>query len=205
VIGDAGLPSPNSLVIVIGRTPAQLAHAPGSVQVTSIATAVPANVGGQANPKGLEYIPPDPGGGQGAIDLVLSVVALAILAPVLIFIATATRLSAARREERFAAMRLVGATRKQVSWLAATESTVAAVLGMAAGFGVFFLLRIPVAGIPFIGQPFFPAELSLSPPDILAVAIGVPVAAAVAALLALRRVRISPPGSWPGGPAAPAR
>jgi len=194
VIGDAALPSPDTLVIVIGRTSAQLAHTPGSVQVTSIAAAVPGNVGGQVNPKGLEYIPPDPGGGQGAIDLILSVVALAILAPVLIFIATATRLSAARREERFAAMRLVGATRKQVSWLAATESTVAAVLGMAAGFGIFFLLRIPVAGIPFIGQPFFPAELSLSLPDILAVAIGVPVAAAVAALLALRRVRISPLG-----------
>ncbi len=194
VIGDAGLPSPDSLVIIIGRTPAQLAHNPGSVQVTSIATAVPANIGGQANPRGLDYIPPDPGGEQSAVDLILSVVALAILAPVLIFIATATRLSAARREERFAAMRLVGATRSQVSWLAAAESTVAAVLGMAAGFGVFLLLRIPVAGIPFIGQPFFPAELSLSPPDILAVVIGVPVAAAVAALLALRRVRISPLG-----------
>ena len=120
--------------------------------------------------------------------------ALAILAPVLIFIATATRLSAARREERFAAMRLAGATRKQVSLLAATESTVAAILGVAAGFGIFFLLRVPVAGIPFIGQPFFPAELSLSLPDILAVAIGVPVFAAVAARLALRRVHISPLG-----------
>ena len=65
---------------------------------------------------------------------------------------------------------------------------------MAAGFGIFFLLRIPVAGIPFIGQPFFPAELSLSLPDILAVAIGVPVFAAVAARLALRRVHISPLG-----------
>jgi cell division protein FtsX len=46
----------------------------------------------------------------GAIDLILSAVALAILTPVLIFIVTATRLSAARRERRFAAMRLVGAT-----------------------------------------------------------------------------------------------
>ena len=117
-----------------------------------------------------------------------------MLAPVLIFIATATRLSAARREQRFAAMRLVGATRRQVSLLAATESTAAAVLGVAAGFGIFFLLRAPVAGIPFLGEPFFPADMSLSLPDILAVAIGVPVAAAVAARLALRRVHISPLG-----------
>jgi hypothetical protein len=195
-IGDAALPSPSSLVIIIGRTPAQLVHTPNRVRVTSIST----TLGGwpvsrtEANPKGLTYAPVDPGGGASAIDLILSVVALAILAPVLIFIATATRLSAARREERFAAMRLVGATRRQVSLLAATESTVAGILGVAAGFGIFFLLRIPVAGIPFIGQPFFPAELTLSLWDILAVAIGVPVFAAVAARLALRRVHISPLG-----------
>ena len=40
-IGDAALPSPDSLVIVIGRTPAQLAQTPNTVQVTSIADAVP--------------------------------------------------------------------------------------------------------------------------------------------------------------------
>ncbi|MGH3288320.1 MAG: FtsX-like permease family protein, partial [Streptosporangiaceae bacterium] len=194
VIGDAGLPSPDSLVIIIGRTPAQLAHTSGSAPVTSIPAAVPGNQGGQANPRGLNYFPPDPGGGKSAVDLLLSVVALTMLAPVLIFIATATRLSAARREARFAAMRLVGATRGQVCMLAATESTVAGILGVAAGFGIFFGLRIPVAGIPFIGQPFFPAELSLSPLDILTVAICVPVAAVVAARLALRRVRISPLG-----------
>jgi FtsX-like permease family len=193
-IGDAALSSPDSLVIIIGHTPAQLAHTPNSVQVTSIATAVPGNFGGLLNPKGLAYWPANAGIEKSSIDLILSVVALAMLAPVLIFIATATRLSAARREQRFAAMRLVGATRKQVSLLAATESTAAAVLGVAAGFGIFFLLRAPVAGIPFLGEPFFPADMSLSLPDILAVAIGVPVAAAVAARLALRRVRISPLG-----------
>ena len=197
VIGDAALPSPDSLVIIVGRTPAQLAHTPDSVQVTSIATTEPGNPGNnqvEANPRGLTYMPPNGGAPASTMDLILSVVALAILAPVLIFIATATRLSAARREERFAAMRLAGATRRQVSLLAATESTTAAILGVAAGFGIFFLLRTPVAGIPFIGQPFFPGDLSLSPVDILTVAIGVPAAAAVAARLALHRVNISPLG-----------
>ena len=193
-IGDAALSSPDSLVIIIGRTPAQLAHTPGSVPVTSIATTVPGNFDARVNPKGLHTSRPTSGIESSGIDLILSVVALAMLAPVLIFIATATRLSAARREQRFAAMRLVGATRKQVSLLAATESTAAAVLGVAVGFEIFFLLRAPVAGIPFLGEPFFPADLSLSLPDILAVAFGVPVAAAVAARLALRRVRISPLG-----------
>ena len=194
-IGDAALPSPNSLVIIIGYTPAQLAHTPSSVQVTSIAAAAPFSAGDRpVNPKGLDYTPAVGGIQPSGIDFILSVVALAMLAPVLIFIATATRLSAARREQRFAAMRLVGATRRQVSLLAATESTAAAVLGVAVGFGIFFLLRAPVAGIPFLGEPFFPADMALSLPDILVVAIGVPVAAAVAARLALRRVHISPLG-----------
>jgi len=193
-IGDAALASPNSLVIIIGHTPAQLARTQGSTQVTSIATAVPGTFSDRLNPKGLDFMPSDPGIQSSGIDLILSVVALGMLTPVLIFIATATRLSAARREQRFAAMRLAGATRRQVSLLAAVESTAAAVLGVAAGFGIFFLLRAPVAGIPFFGQPFFPGQLSLSPLAILAVAIGVPVAAAVAARLALRRVHISPLG-----------
>jgi FtsX-like permease family len=196
-IGDAALPSPNSLVLIVGRTPAQLAHTPDSVAVTSIATTVSGNPGddqSEVNRHGLTFLPADGGAPASATDLILSVVALAILAPVLIFIATATRLSAARREERFAAMRLAGATRKQVSLLAATESTAAAILGVVIGFGVFHLLRGPVAGIPFIGAPFFPSQLSLSLFDVLVVAIGVPVAGAVAARLALRRVRISPLG-----------
>ncbi len=193
MIGDAALPSPNSLILIAGRTPVQLAGTPGSVRVTSIPTGVLGG-GDLLNPKGLNYIPPNAPGGKSAIDLILSVVALAILAPVLIFIATATRLSAARREERLAAMRLAGATRRQVSLIAATESAVAGILGVATGFGIFFLLRIPVARIPLIGQPFFPAELSLSVPDIILVAVGVPVFAAVAARLALRRVQISPLG-----------
>ena len=91
-------------------------------------------------------------------------------------------------------MRLVGATPRQTSVIAAVESAVAAAAGIVIGFGLFFVLRIPLAAIPFTGQSFFPAELSLSLPDILAVAVGVPAASALAARLALRRVNISPLG-----------
>ena len=191
-IGHAALPSPDSLYIIIGHTPAQLAHKPDTIAVTTIATAFPS--GNAENPKGLPTSPPDEGVGASGVDLIFSVVALALLTPVLIFIATATRLSAARREQRFAAMRLVGARPRQISFIAAVESTVAATAGVAAGFGLFFVLRIPLAAIPFTGEPFFPSDLSLSLRDILVVAIGVPVAAAVAARLALRRVQISPLG-----------
>ncbi len=192
LIGEAALPSPDSLYIVIGHTTAQLARAPGTIAVTTIATTLPGF--GVQNPQGLTTGPPDQGVGAGGVDLIFSVVALALLTPVLIFIATATRLAAARREQRFAAMRLAGARPRQISVVAAVESTVAATAGVAAGFGLFFVLRVPLSAVPFTGEPFFPAELSLSLPDILAVAIGVPVAAALVARLALRRVNISPLG-----------
>jgi hypothetical protein len=186
-IGDAALPSPDSLVIVIGRTPGQLARTRGAVRAAAIAT---------TPPSGCQRDQCLPGEGMNAngIDLVMSVVALAILFPLLVFIGTATRLSAARREERFAAMRLAGATPRQISVIAAVESTVAAAAGAAAGFGLFFGLRVPLASVPFTGAPFFPGDLSLSLPDVLLVALGVPLAAAIVSRLALRRVRISPLG-----------
>jgi hypothetical protein len=203
-IGHAALPSPDSLFIIIGHTAAQMAHTPDATAVTTIATALPGLSGGR-NPKGLDTPPPDEGVGASGVDLIFSVVALALLTPVLIFIATATRLSAARREQRFAAMRLVGAQPRQISVIAAVESTVATAAGVAAGFGLFFLVRIPLAAVPFTGEPFFPSDLSLSLPDILAVAIGVPAAAALVARLALRRVRISPLGVTRRVPPKPPR
>ncbi len=199
-IGRDALPSPNSLLVIVGDGPAQLAHQPGASKVTSIETIPPSGCTGSDCVVGV-------GIGSNGIDLILSCVAAGLLFPVLIFIGTASRLSAARREQRFAAMRLVGATPRQVSVISAVESTVAAVLGVVGGFGLFYLLRPVIATIPFTGAPFFTSDLSLSPADIAAVALGVPVAAAIAALIALRRVQISPlgvtrrvtpkpPGSW---------
>jgi len=42
-------------------------------------------------------------------------------------------------------MRLTGATPRQITLIAAVKSAVTAVLGAAAGFGLFFVLRIPRA------------------------------------------------------------
>jgi hypothetical protein len=187
-IGDQALPAPNTLLVIVGRTAAQMSRIPGAVKVSRIDVSPPSSCFSGA----ACYI--DVGMNTNAIDLIFCVVALALLFPVLIFIATATRLSAARREQRFAAMRLVGATPRQVNVIAAIESSVAAVVGTAAGFGLFFLFRPPLAAIPWTGAPFFTSDMSLSVPDILLVGLGVPVASAIAALLALRRVRISPLG-----------
>ena len=128
------------------------------------------------------------------MTMVLGVVAAALLFPVLVFIAGATRLSAARREQRFAAMRLVGATPKQIAAVAGVEAAVAAIVGVAAGLGLFLLLRHPLSAVPFTTDRFYPGDLALTVRDVLLVGVGVPVASAIAARVALRRVVTSPLG-----------
>ena len=182
-IGAAALPSPNSLIIVIGHTAHQLSQAPGAVEVGAI----------QRTPASC-YACQNTIGSGPVLQFILAGGAVALLLPVLILIATASRLSAARREERFAAMRLVGATPRQISVVSAVEAVVAAVAGVAVGFALFFVFRPLLYHVPFTGAPFAQGDLSLHWIDIVLAVIGVPVAAVVSARLALRRVQISPLG-----------
>jgi hypothetical protein len=182
-IGAAGLPSPNSLIIVVGHTARELSQVPGAAEVEAIQR-TPANCYACQNPIGSG---PD-------LQWILAAVAVFLLLPVLILIATASRLSAARREQRFAAMRLVGATPRQISVVSAVEAVVAAVAGVAVGFALFYVFRPLLYHVPFTGAPFAQGDLSLHGVDIVLAVIGVPVAAVVSARLALRRVQISPLG-----------
>ena len=179
-IGPSALPAPNSLIIVIGHQAARLSRAPGAEEVTSIATTP-----GDSGVAGYD---------PTTLAAILAVGAMALLLPVLIFIGTATRMAAARREQRFAAMRLVGATPRQVSVISAVEACISALSGVAIGFLLFVLLMPVLRNASFTGEPFAPRDFSLHLADILLVTIGVPAAAAVAARIALRRVRISPLG-----------
>jgi cell division protein FtsX len=182
-IGAAALPSPNSLIIVIGHTARQLSQAPGAVEVGAI----------QRTPASC-YACQNTVGSGPVLQFILAGGAVALLLPILILIATASRLSAARREQRFAAMRLVGATPHQISVVSAVEAVVAAVVGVIVGFALFFVFRPLLYHVPFTGAPFAQGDLSLHLIDLVLVVIGVPVAAVVSARLALRRVQISPLG-----------
>lgn len=182
-IGRAALPAPDSLFIIVGRTPEDLSRLRGARPVTAIMTTDPSRCDGCAI--GIR---------AAGMDLLLSVVAGALLFPLLMLIGTATRLAAAHREQRFAAMRLVGATPRQVSVISAVESTAGALAGTAVGFLLFLLSRAPLAEIPFTGARFFPEDLTLGAVDVLLVAFGVPAGAVAAARLALRRVHLSPLG-----------
>ncbi len=182
-IGSAGLPSPNSLIIVIGHSVGQLSKQPAAIEIGAIHR-------GLANCYGCQSVV----GSGPVLEFILVGGAVALVLPVLILIATASRLSAVRREQRFASMRLVGATPRQISTIAAVEAVIAALAGVVLGFGLFFAVRPLLYHVPFTGAPLAQGDLSLHAVDILIAVVGVPIAAVVSARLALRRVRISPLG-----------
>ncbi|WP_425840726.1 FtsX-like permease family protein [Streptomyces fractus] len=186
-IGRSALPGPDSLIVVVGHRPGELAGKAGVRRVTTIETKSPSSCNGPNCDVAV-------GINAEGMALILSVVALALIFPVLILTGTASRLAAARREQRFAAMRLIGATPGQVSLISTIESAVAAVAGTALGFALWYALRPLVARADLTGTPFFTADLSLGAVEVLGIAVGVPVAAAIAARVALRRVRVSPLG-----------
>jgi hypothetical protein len=183
IIGAAALPSPNSLIIVVGHNAHQLSKELGAAEVGAIQT-TPSSCYACQNTMGSGTV----------LQFILVGGVIALLLPVLILIATASRLSAARREQRFAAMRLVGATPRQISAISAVEAAVAAFAGVAAGFVLFFIIRPLLYHVSFTGAPFAQGDLSLHWIDIVLTLIGVPVAAVVSARLALRKVQISPLG-----------
>ena len=85
---------------------------------------------------------------------------LGIMIPIGVFVAASTRIGATMRERRFAAMRLVGATPRQVALAAATEAAAAAAVGGLAGLALALLLRTRAADIAVAGYSTFPADLS---------------------------------------------
>ena len=122
-IGPAGLQSPDALAIVIGYAPDTLRAIPGTGYVSAIDQA----------PHGLST--------SQFYKFGFALGAVALLVPMVVLIGTATRMAAARREERYAAMRLVGATGRQINVIASVDAVLGALLGAALGIGVYFALR----------------------------------------------------------------
>ncbi|MBT2226400.1 FtsX-like permease family protein [Nonomuraea sp. NEAU-A123] len=177
LIGQAALSGPDELAIVVGLTPGQVAAMPGAQQVDTVATEP--TVDGNADVYRFGFV----------------VAAIGLIVPLLVLVGTATRLAATRRETRLAAIRLVGATSRQVNVLAAVDAALGALLGALAGLALFQVVRPALAGARITGGRFFPELITPYPWQYAAVLACVPVVAAGVALWSLRRVRISPLGA----------
>ena len=172
------LRSQNDLIILVGRPTATLRSLPNTILVQSVGDLSSSSV--ESPSPLLEF------GVLAGVSL--------LLFPIAALIVTATRIGAARREERFAALRLVGATMHQIAAIASVETGVGALGGVFVGSALFWLLRPLFATWSILSGPFFVQDFQ---PGALAyglLVIGTPVFAIVAALMSLRRVKLSPLG-----------
>lgn len=174
-IGDQALRSPQELVAVVGSTKTSLEDLAGlPISAFSIDPPIPP-------------IPP-------IAELMIILAIIGALAPVAVFVSTATRLSAARREQRLAALRLIGATAGQVTGIAVVEAVLAAGLGAVGGVGLFFLVRPLIARIPLDGATWFADSIQPPLAPAIAMLILIPVLASIVAAASLRRVVVTPLG-----------
>jgi len=174
-IDGRSLASPDDLIAVIGADAAKLAGQ-GATMVS-----------------GFNEVAPDldlPAIGV----LIIVLAAVGAMAPVAVFVSTATRMSAARREWRLAALRLVGATPAQVARLAVIEALVATGVGAAGGIVLFAILRPLVAMIPLDAATWWPETIMPPLPAAVLLLVAVQVVGAAGALVAMRRLTVTPLG-----------
>ena len=122
----------------------------------------------------------------------LAVVLLAV--PLVTLGGAAARLSARRRDDRLATLRLLGGTARLVRAITVLESGGVAVLGALAGVALSAAALPAVGLIRFRGEPVGAGRLWLGLPTIGLVVLGVVLLAVVSGALALRRVVLDPLG-----------
>jgi len=148
VLPDAVLKGPDQMVVMVARDWALLAADPNARVQAGF-----------------------PGDGPRAESMVYRVIlgvgAVALLVPVVLLIGTVSQLGAAARRERYATVRLIGAGRRTMAYLAAIEMGAAALVGGVAGIGVTALLLPLAARLPIAGTRSFHADLSVSVPTAL--------------------------------------
>ncbi|MEU4807353.1 FtsX-like permease family protein [Actinosynnema sp. NPDC023587] len=175
VVGELGGPAlrfPDELVAIVG-------HPVGAVQGTARRDLVGA---------------PAPGGVDGGTRSLLTGVGLVVLVvPCLVLVASAGRLTEARRARRLAALRVAGATPGQALRSVAVETAVGALPGSVLGA----LLAVPAsrvaAAVPWGGGTWFPADFVPDPVVAGVVAALAAVLLVGAAVLGHRRELSRPP------------
>jgi hypothetical protein len=156
-IGPAGLAHENELVALIGRTPDQLRGVRSVREVRGFNTTF-------FSP--LTSIP----------QILLLFGTVLLLGPVVLVIFVATRVAWAEREQRFAAIRLAGATRLQTAVIAGMETGLAAAAGSVLAWATYEVVRrIVAATLVFQGGHFWLDDLAVAPWVLVPVVAGTPV------------------------------
>jgi hypothetical protein len=134
------------------------------------------------------------GGTNTAMLTLILIGAVLLLLPVFTFITTASRVAGAERDRRLSALRLVGAGAWQVRRIAAAESLVSAVFGMAAGGLIFAVGRLYADDVNLFGEGVYTSDVVPDPVQAGLVLVLIPALSVLTALFALRRTIIEPLG-----------
>ncbi|MFD8495349.1 FtsX-like permease family protein [Amycolatopsis sp. NPDC059657] len=170
-IGVAGLVNPDDLRAYIGADASLTGNAVYAF-------------GSPAPPDGLD---------PGLLTLLLIGI-VSLLAPVFVFVATSARVAGAERDQRLAALRLVGSDLPQVRRIAAAESLVTAACGLALGTAAFLALRGLTPSVRVRDGSLFAADVVPPWPLVVVIVLAVPALSVASALVALRGTAIEPLG-----------
>ncbi len=125
---------------------------------------------------------------HGMLYLLTRVGLVVLVVPCLVLVASAARLTAAKRERLLAALRLAGASPRQVIVMTAVETAVGAVVGSVLGVLLARPFSHVTAKVPWEGGTWYPGDFVPSPAVVAAVAVLAPVLVIGAAITGLRRV-----------------
>ncbi|MFF7647136.1 FtsX-like permease family protein [Streptomyces canus] len=187
-IGAAALASPDELVAVVGRAPGDpaVSAAAGDIGMYDTGQAARAEITGFKGSHASLFTYTDQG--SALLGVALLVMPVAVLA------AAAGRLGAARREQRLAALRLAGATPRQIIGMTAAEAATVGAAGALAGAALYAALLPALAEIPYGIGSWYTGELWVGVPWFAAVVLGVTALITVSAVSMLRQVATSPLG-----------
>lgn len=129
-----------------------------------------------------------------AMVLVVLMGGVALLLPVFVFITTASRVAGAERDRRLSALRLVGAGARQVRRIAAAESLVSAMTGLALGTVLFLVGRQFAEDVSLFGEGVYVSDVVPNPALVVVIVLLIPVLSVLTAIFALRRTIIEPLG-----------
>jgi hypothetical protein len=188
-LGRAALAHPGELVAVIG-------HRPGDPAVTAERAPDPRRVGDIVSPTRIASFTGAPlTDGMGkAYESVARVATVLVIVPLLVLAASAARLSVSRRDQRLAALRLIGATPGRVAGLTAAEALLTGTAGALLGALGYAVLLPAEASLPLAGGSWYPADLWIGARPLLVVTAGVIALVVVSALAGLRQVVVGPLG-----------
>jgi putative ABC transport system permease protein len=169
------LASPDSLVAVAGAAADAVLAVPAGQRVSEFT--------------------PNPYGGNQNYLFVTIIGGIAVLLPVLLLVAIVTKLGAAERRERFATLRLIGATPGTVTRLAALETAVISLVGGLLGVVLAGLFRPLAAMVSIDDGTFFLSDLRVAPFTTAIVVAATAAGATLAAAWSIRRADIGPLGA----------